>query len=249
MDDERSVGSKCAASEVARFPATRWSLIAKAQASNSGVIHGALTEICEHYWPPIYAFLRRTGHSREDAEDLTQGFFASLLAREVFARVEREGGKLRTFLLASLKNHLHNEYRAGARQKRGGGAEVVRIDAEESERRIQGEMADEMTPERAFDRAWVLNLLGTALTSLEQEYLADNKGALFTALRPQLVDAASVPYAELAERFGMSEGALRVAVHRLRVRYRELLIQEVAETVEGPAAVKAELDFLLRTIG
>jgi RNA polymerase sigma factor (sigma-70 family) len=224
-------------------------MIARVQESDAGVSQRALTEICEHYWPPIYAFLRRSGRSKEDAEDLTQGFFASLLARDVFARIEKEGGKLRTFLLASLKNHLNNEYRANARQKRGGGAVIVPIDAEESERRLESEMADDMTPERAFDRAWVLTLLGNVLTALEKEYVEEGKGPLFTALRPQLVDAAEAgSYAEVAQRLGMSEGAARVAAHRLRTRYRELLVQEVSETVDGPAAVKAEMDFLVRTL-
>jgi len=231
------------------FPITRWSLIAGAGADESAIAHAALTQLCEHYWHPIYAFLRRSGYPRQDAEDLTQSFFASLLGREVFARINREGGKLRTYLLASLKNHMANERRAAGRQKRGGGAQVIPIDSEESERRIEREWVDEMTPERAFDRAWVLTLLNKVLGALEREYSEAGKGPIFQALRSQLVDRGdSGGYAEIAGRLDMSDGAVRVAAHRLRTRYRETLVQEVAETVDGKEAVGAELEFLVRTL-
>jgi RNA polymerase sigma factor (sigma-70 family) len=231
------------------FPMTRWSLIAGARADESAVVHAALAQLCEHYWHPIYAFLRRSGHHQQDAEDLTQSFFASLLGREVFARVNSEGGKLRTYLLASLKNHLANERRAAGRQKRGGGAVAIPIDSEESERRIEKELVDEMTPERAFDRAWVLTLLNKVLASLEREYLDAGKNNIFQALRLQLVERGEGSnHADVAARLGMSEGAVRVAAHRLRSRYREMLVQEVAETVDGVDAVGAELEFLVRTL-
>ena len=233
-----------------RFPPTRWSLVAQARADDSASVRAALTELCQHYWHPIYAFLRRAGFAQHDAEDATQGFFASLLAREVFARVAPEGGKLRTFLLASLKHHLANERRAAGRQKRGGGAVVISMDAEESERQLEGEMVDRETPEHAFDRAWALTLLGRALTAVEEEYADAGKAALFAALRPQLVEAsASAGFAALGAQLAMSEGAVRVAAHRLRARYREVLVREVADTVEGPAALGAEFDFLLRALG
>lgn len=231
------------------FPATRWSLIASARADESAIVQAALAQLCEHYWHPIYAFLRRSGHPQQDAEDLTQGFFASLLGREVFARVNREGGKLRTYLLTSLKNHLANERRAAGRQKRGGGAVVIPIDAEESERRIEKELVDEMTPERAFDRAWVLTLLNKVLAALELEYREAGKDGVFQALRSQLVERGEgATHGDLAAQLGMSEGAVRVAAHRLRTRYREMLVQEVAETVDGVDAVGAELEFLVRTL-
>ena len=234
----------------ASFPVTRWSLIAGVRADDTAVARAALTQLCERYWHPIYAFLRRSGYTQQDAEDSTQSFFTSLLTREVFARADREGGKLRTFLLASLKNHLANERRAVGRQKRGGGAVLIAIDAEESERRIERELVDGMTPERAFDRAWVLTLLSRVLAALEHEYTQLGKARLFAALRPQLVDTGDpAGYAALAAELGISEGTARVAAHRLRVRYREMLVQEVAGTVEGSAAIGDELNFLIKTLG
>jgi RNA polymerase sigma-70 factor (ECF subfamily) len=249
MAELRSSNTEVTVAKGACFPATRWSLIAGAQDHASDVVRSAMAQLCDHYWRPIYAFLRRTGHPHADAEDLTQSFFLSLLDRDVFARINPDGGKLRTYLLASLKNHLANERRAAGRQKRGGQAVIISINAEEFEG-IESEMLDEVTPERAFDREWVLALLHKVLTELEQEYLLTGKGPIFRALRSQLVDhGESASYAEIGSELGVSEGTVRVAAHRLRGRYREMLIAEVAETVEGPAAVGGELDFLLQTLG
>jgi RNA polymerase sigma-70 factor (ECF subfamily) len=210
----------------------------------------ALGELCSMYWYPVYAFLRRDGATSADAEDLTQGFFALLLEKGVLASADASKGKLRTYLLTALKRHRVNEYRKASRQKRGGGAVVVPMDADEAEERFRDEPAELEDPEKLFERHWALSLLDEAFAATEAEYLSAEKGELFTAIHPFLAgrEPGDPRYAEIAEQLEMSSGAIQVAVHRLRKRYRHQLEAAVERTVENEADVEAELAHVLKVI-
>jgi RNA polymerase sigma factor (sigma-70 family) len=226
------------------FATTRWSLVLAAGAGGSG----ALAELCRSYWFPLYAFARRLGHSPHDAEDLTQGFFADLLARAGLTSVAAERGRFRSFLLASLKNFLSDQRDRARAQKRGGGQSTVSFDAVAAEERYAMEPPDAAAPELLFDRHWALAVVERALRRLEAEYAG--QAVLFTALRPMLTGSAALPsYAEIGGSLGMEEGAVKVAVHRLRKRYAQALRTEIAETVSDPADTDAELRHLLAVLG
>ena len=206
----------------------------------------ALEELIQAYWFPLYAFLRRQGQASAQAEDLVQGFLLRLLEKKDLARVEREKGKFRSFLLASLKHFLANEYRKGRALKRGGKASVVALDAMDAEARYAVEPVDDMTPERLFDRRWALAVLDQVLARLRGEYAAAGKGALYETIKDCLTGHREhLPYAELAGSLGMTEGAIKVAVHRMRRRYRDLLRDEIAQTVDSPEQVEGEIAHLL----
>lgn len=217
------------------FPNTRWTVVARSGAADDAVRQKALAELCELYWPPVYAFVRGRGHTPHDAEDLVQGLFADLLAREDFAQTDAAKGRLRTFLLAAAKNYMANEARKAGRQKRGGGTAPLSLDLDAAEERCQvPEPADETTPDKLYQRQWVVTLLNHVLEELGTRYARDGKAGLFDVLKPALTPGAPMaPYAEIAPRVGMSEGALKVAVHRLRHRYGTLLRETVADTL-GP---------------
>ena len=186
--------------------------------------------------------MRRLGHSPHDAQDLTQEFFARLLGKNFLAGVDESRGRFRSFLLASLKHFLVNEWRRARAQKRGGGQIPISIDATLAETSCRFEPADPATPEKVFERRWALTLLERVLRQLRGEFVRDGKEKLFEQLKPTLTEASRmVAYAEIARRLGTTEGAVKVAVHRLRQRYRELLHQEIAETVAGPDEVEDEL--------
>ena len=205
----------------------------------------ALATLCKAYWYPLYAYVRRCGHESHDAEDLTQGFFARLLDKDYLASVDRGKGKFRSFLLASLRHFLANERDWAKARKRGGGRTVLCLDRGEAETRYRREPSHELTPERDFDRQWALALLGQVLDSLEAEHIAAGTDRLFEGLKGCLTQAeASCPYAEVACRLGMTEGAVKVAVHRLRRRYRQLLRDEIAQTVASPEEVDEEVRHL-----
>jgi RNA polymerase sigma-70 factor (ECF subfamily) len=206
----------------------------------------ALAALCRAYWFPLYAFVRRQGISPHDAEDLTQGFFAHLLAKGALGNVAREKGRFRTFLLASLKHFLADERDRAQAQKRGGGQTAISFDACDAEARYAIEPRDELSPDRLFDRRWALAVIDRALARLRYEYAASGKSALFDALRPLLTGAgAAISYAELGAPFAMNEGAVKVGVHRLRQRYGAALRAEIAETVDTAAEVDAELRHLI----
>jgi RNA polymerase sigma factor (sigma-70 family) len=229
-----------------KFPTTRWSLIVAAAGTSAGR-RAALAELCKLYWPPAYAFVRRSGHGPEDALDLTQSFFARMLEHNDLASFDPQRGRFRSWLLGALKNFLANERRHAQAQKRGGGAALLPIDALDAERRYAREPADLLTPERVYERRWALTLLEHVLGRLEQEHAAQDKGERFERLKGFLVgDEPS--YEALASQLGESAGALRVQVHRLRRRYRDLLRDEIAETVEDPAGVDDELRHLLAAL-
>ena len=220
------------------FATTRWSVVLTAGAG-SAAAGDALGTLCRAYWYPLYAFVRRKGNSPHDAQDLTQAFFARLLERGWLNQAVPERGRFRTFLLAAMDHFLINEWQAARAQKRGGGATPVSLD-DDGEARYLREPADAMTAEKVFDRRWALTLLDRVLARLGAEMTALGKAAQFEALKFCL-GGEKRAYAEVARILGMSEGAVKVAVHRLRERYRALIRAEIAETVASPAEIDAEM--------
>lgn len=231
-----------------QFAATRWTLVLNA-AKQGGTEPArlALAELCRVYWFPLYAYVRRRGYSAEDAQDLTQAFFARLLEKNWLDAVAPEKGRFRAFLLAALKHFLANEWDKARAQKRGGGVVPVSLDAET---RYQREPVNELSPDRLFDRQWALALLETVLNQLRAEHDTNDKRWLFEALRGTLTgDQPEAGYAELGRQLGLNEGAIKVAVHRLRKRYRQLLRAEIAQTVNDPGQVAEELRSLFAAFG
>lgn len=225
------------------FTPTHWSVVlAAAGRTDSTHARDALEKLCRNYWVPLYAFVRRQGHNPHDAQDLTQEFFARLLEKNFLAGVQPDKGRFRSFLLASVKHFLANEWDKSMAQKRGGGHLPISIDAALAESAVGLELADTVTAEKIFERRWALALLEQVLRRLREEYTRDGKENQFEQLKPTLTEASrSVPYAEIAVRLGTSEGAVKVAVHRLRQRYRELLRAEIAQTVAGIEDVDDEI--------
>ena len=210
--------------------------------------HDALAKLCQAYWHPLYAYVRRRGHSPEDAQDLTQSFFAHLLEHNAVATVNPEKGRFRSFLLASLNNFLSDEWDKARAQKRGAG-KIVSLDTESAETWLSQQPSQNLSPEKAFELRWAITLLEQVCQRLEEEHRQQGKAELFEALRATLAGPGnSAPYADLAPRLGMNEGAVKVAVHRLRQRYRALLRQTIAETVGSEAEVEEELRYLLRIV-
>lgn len=195
----------------------------------------ALTTLCETYWFPLYAYVRRRGHSVDDAQDLTQDFFVHLLDSQALRVADRERGRFRSFLLASMNHFLAKQWRRDAAQKRGGGRAPISLDFEDGETRYRREPSHEATPEKLFERQWALTLLARALTTLRAEFDASGKAARFAALKMFVGgEKSTVPYRELAEQLEMSEGAVKVAIHRMRRRYRALLREEIQHTIGAP---------------
>jgi RNA polymerase sigma-70 factor (ECF subfamily) len=242
MDSDPSAG----------FPTTHWSRVARAGDPAAVEAHAALSELCAAYWYPIYALIRRLGHSESDALDLTQEYFARLLEKPVLAAADRTKGRFRGFLRADCGLFLLDRRDRDRALKRGGGRRPLSIDARDAEGRYLVEPVEGLTAERLFDRAWALTLLGRALDRLAADYAATGRAPLFERLEPVLVDdSGSVPYSELAAQLGMSLAAIQQAVHRLRRRYREALQAEIAATLEAPteAAVADEIRDLLEALG
>ncbi|MGD0016713.1 MAG: sigma factor [Verrucomicrobiia bacterium] len=230
------------------FATTHWSVVLTAGRSDSTHARAALEKLCQTYWYPLYAYVRRRGYSAADAEDLTQGFFARLLELESLADVRREKGKFRSFLLACMNHYLSDE-RDRAFAKKRGAQQTISLDSQAAETRYSHEPADTTTPERLFEKQWALTLLETVVQRLRREYEADGKGGLFMQLRFAITgEKSAVPYAELAMRLSLSEEAVRVAVHRLRRRYRQLLQEEIAHTVTNENEVADELQSLHRIL-
>jgi RNA polymerase sigma-70 factor (ECF subfamily) len=227
------------------FATTQWTMVMHAQGEDSPTAQEALARLCRTYWFPLYAYVRRRGHSPEDAEDLTQEFFARLLGRNWLDDARREKGRFRSFLLAALKHFLANEWDRARAAKRGGGQIPISLNDTTAEGRYQLEPADTMSADRIFERRWAMTLLEGVMAKLRAEHVAAEKAELYDQLKPCLIGArASAPYAEIAARLAMSEGAVKVAVHRLRQRYRTLLREEIAQTVTGPEEVDEELRHL-----
>jgi RNA polymerase sigma-70 factor (ECF subfamily) len=231
------------------FATTHWTVVLNAGGPDTPEAQTALEDLCRIYWRPIYAFVRRMGNSPHDAQDLTQEFFARLLSSGSLREVHPEKGRFRTFLLVVLKRFLANEWDKARRLKRGGGATVISIDTDSVETSIQTEDPKAISPERAFDRQWALALLDRVLALLEEEHAAAGRGRVFEALKHTLTsDRGAVRYALLAQQLNVTEGAVKVAVHRLRQRYRELLRSEIARTVADPSHVEVELRFLFTAL-
>lgn len=226
------------------FATTRWSLVVCAGRRSSPDSERALAELCRVYWYPVYAYVRRRGAGREDAEDLTQGFFARLLKGDDLRHLDAQRGRFRAFLLASMKHFLANARDHGLRRKRGGGVTHVSWDWEQADERFQLEGAVGDSPDRAYDREWAVALLARVMERLGIECAASGREALYRATRSLLMgDAAGDDprYTEVAKELGSSEGAVRVAVHRLRKRYRAILREEIAGTLADPGQAAEEL--------
>ena len=228
------------------FSNTHWSVVLSVNHCNSEVARAALGQICRTYWYPLYAYVRRSGCSVEDAEDLTQMFFERLLENNSIGAVSPERGKFRSFLLASLKNFLINEWQKARAQKRGGPHKLVSLEGT-FEARYFREPADLMTPEELYHRRWALTILENVMSGLREEYAEAGQVEQFDALKPAIAGGA-IPYEAVARQFNASQGAIRVWVHRLRKRYREALRSEVAQTVESPREIEGELRFLFSAI-
>jgi RNA polymerase sigma-70 factor (ECF subfamily) len=230
---------------MARFDTTRWSVVLRAGSSDTTGCREALATLCETYWYAVYAFIRRSGASPADAEDLTQAYFARFLERRFLEGVRPEKGRFRSFLLVSVRNFLHNERDRERALKRGGGERPLALHGEDGEPRYEREPMDSVTPEVLFEKAWVRALLDRALARLEVEADGDLRGGRFARLRSFLTgDGPEATYADLAAEWGVGESAVRVAVHRLRRRFGALLREEVARTVDE-GDVEGEIRYLL----
>jgi RNA polymerase sigma-70 factor (ECF subfamily) len=210
----------------------------------------ALERLCRTYWYPLYVYVRRQGNSPEDAQDLTQIFFSHLLEKNCFAKADRDRGKFRTFLLRSLKNFLVNQWKRSGRLKRGGGVEFLSMDANVAEDRYAAEPANTSNPDAAYEQRWAVTLIEQVLNTLRREYTAADKARLFEELKGLIWgDKSTACYAEIAGHLNLTEGTVKVAVHRLRQRFRELLRTEVAHTVARPEDVDDELRHLIAVVG
>lgn len=232
----------------AYFVTTHWSVVLTAARSDTTRAAAALEQLCRGYWHPLYHFVRRRGYAPADAQDLTQEFFARLLARQAVAEANPERGRFRSFLLGSLKNFLADEWDKARAQKRGGG-QVIPLDFASEESRLEREPATPDTPETAYERRWALALLEQVYRRLEEEFRRAGKERQFAVLRVALTgERSAVPYAELGRQLAMTEAAIKMAVVRLRQRYRASLRESIADTVSGPDEVENELRHLLQVL-
>ena len=217
--------------------------------TDSPQAHQALETLCGNYWYPLYAYVRRQGHSAHDAQDLTQAFFERLLEKNYLADVQRDKGRFRSFLLASLKHFLANEWDREQALKRGGGKRLIALDEDSAESRYKLEPKDDLSADKIYERRWALTLLDQVLGKLRNEFEKDGRLEQFETLKQYLsAGRTSVSYAQAADKLGMNEGAIKVAVHRLRKRYRELLRAEIAQTVATASEVEAEIRYLFAAL-
>ena len=226
-----------------QFPTTRWTLVVAAGDPQRKDARSALVSLCENYWYPLYAFLRRRGYAPDRAQDLTQEFFMRVLEGRYLDRADPEKGRFRSFLLTSLKFFVADEEDRQRAHKRGGGM-VVSLEFSCGEERYQREPPHYETPERIFERRWALSVLDRVVERLRSEFVQHGRPEHFAQLKVFLLGQSEAPYAALARKMNPSEGALKVAIHRLRKRYRELFRQEIADTVADPAEVESELRYL-----
>jgi RNA polymerase sigma-70 factor (ECF subfamily) len=232
------------------FATTHWSLVAKAGDRRNSGSEAALAALCQRYWYPLYAFVRRRGYPAPEAQDLTQEFFAQLLEKNTLEAASTERGRFRSFLLTAMNNFLANTWDRDHAQKRGGHAHRLTLDFTASESQWTIEPADPETPERCFERQWALTLLATVIARLQEEFTAAGKTEQFETLKGALTgERAHGGYALIAAALGVSEEAARQAAHRLRKRYRELLREEVSQTVAEPAEVDEEIQRLFEALG
>lgn len=232
------------------FATTRWSVVLRAGGPTSGGSAVALDQLCRTYWYPLYSFARRNGVPAHDAEDLTQSFFAFLLEKDAIARADRERGRFRNFLLAAFKNFQANQRFRDSAAKRGGGNGTVSFDGMQAEDRYQHEPQSTQLPECLYDKQWAESLVDGVMTALRKEYAALGKAALFDVLRGIVWGLGEEgSYAVIARKAGMTEGALKVAVHRMKKRLQERMRHEVAQTVATHGEIDDELRYLLAALG
>ena len=247
-DAEDTRGGASAAGSV-KFTTTHWSVVLQAGQADSPQAAAALEQLCRTYWYPLYVYVRRRGHSPEDAQDLTQDFFAHLLARGFPCGARPERGKFRSFLLVSLRHFLLDQHRRADAAKRGGGHTVISLDVNRAEERFGGEPQDALTPEKLYERAWAMTLLDRAQSRLREEYAAAGKADVYERLQAfPLAGKSDQPFAQASAKFGMTASALKSAVHRMRSRYRELVREEVAHTVADPSELQDEARYLIAVI-
>jgi RNA polymerase sigma-70 factor (ECF subfamily) len=232
----------------AHFSTTHWSLIAAAGAETSPHAHAALEALCRRYWFPLYAYVRREGVDQHDAQDLTQEFFTRFLDKDYLGDVSRERGKFRSFLLASLKHFLANQWDGARAKKRGGGSAILSLDFQDAEERYRREPADMWTAEKLYQRRWAVELLSGVLERLRAEAVARGNERFFDAVKDNIAGFDARGHAEVAGALGMTEGAVKTAVHRLRRRYRALLREEISQTVSDPAQVDGEIQQLFTAL-
>ena len=231
------------------FNTTHWSVVLNAADGSAAGASEALEKLCRTYWYPLYAYVRRTGHSPEDAQDLTQEFFARFLARNYLARADRRRGKFRTFLLASLKNFLTNEWHRANATKRGAHVTHLSLDAIEAEQLYLKDASHNLTADKLYELSWALALLEHVRARVRQEYVAEGRGERFEAAEQFLPGCQTgLAYAEAARRIGVPEGTLKSDVNRLKRRYRELLRAEIAHTVAEPEGIADELRHLMKVL-
>lgn len=231
------------------FGTTHWSVVLAAKDSASPEAMSALARLCQTYWYPLYCCVRRHGRSPEDAQDLTQAFFAKLIEKNQISLADRERGRFRTFLLRSLENFLRSEHEKANTQKRGGGREIVSWDAQTAEERYLEEPTAHVSPEQLFERRWASTLITETLTRLRRELSTTGREELFDQLEPHLWgDDTSTPYATIAAALEMTVVAVKVTVHRLRSRFRAVLREEIGHTVEDPAEIDDEMRRLFQVL-
>jgi DNA-directed RNA polymerase specialized sigma24 family protein len=232
------------------FATTHWSVVLAAKDGQGPAGRQALETLCRTYWYPLYAYARRCGHGPQDAEDLTQGFLTKLIEKDLVRAADRQRGRFRSFLLTSLKNFMADQRSLAKAEKRGGLVHVVPLDVGSAETRYHIEPVDDWTADKVFEHQWAVTVLETVFERLRGQYEAEGKSVLFEKAKASLTQPGSaVPYADLAAGLNMTEGAARVAVHRLRRRYRDLLRQEISHTVTDPAEVDDEIKHLFAALG
>jgi RNA polymerase sigma factor (sigma-70 family) len=235
--------------DTSRFATTHWSLVLAAGSPQSTRYREALETLCQIYWVPLYVYLRRRGYDRHQAEDYTQSFFANLLERQGLQRADPKRGKFRFFLLTCLKNFVSDERGRAQAQKRGGHRKALSLDVDGAESRYGLEPVDELSPERLFEKFWAMTLLRRVMKRLRDEFVAANKEQLFDHLKAYITaEHDSVPYSTVAVKLDMKEVTVRVSVHRIRLRYRELVRQEIAHTVTGEEQVDEEIHDLFTAL-
>jgi RNA polymerase sigma factor (sigma-70 family) len=231
------------------FATTHWSVVLAAREADTPAARAALERLCQTYWYPLYAYVRRLGSSPADAQDLTQAFFERVMERHYFDQADRDKGRLRAFLLTALKHFLSDQRDRERAAKRGGGRTILSLDAQTAEERYRLEPVDTMSPDRLYERRWAFTVLDRARDALRQEFLAAGKGQLYERLNAmETHEEAEGTYAEVGRQLGMSESAVKSAVVRLRRRYGNLLRQEIAQTVSTVAAVDIEIRHLMAAI-
>jgi RNA polymerase sigma-70 factor (ECF subfamily) len=232
-----------------KFATTHWSLVVAAGDRRRADADNALATLCEQYWYPVYAFVRRRGYPAADAQDLTQAFFAALLEKDYLRSADCERGRFRTFLLTAVSKFLAKEVERARAQKRGGGRKPLSIDFADAEGRYRLEPADRTTPEMLFERRWAMMLLDRAIERLGADYARKGKTELFKKMRPLLIASDNeAEYSELAADLDMTPGALKVALHRLRRRFGRTLKEQIADTVAGPDEIEDEINRLLAAV-